>query len=240
MAKYIKKSNLTVANTRGNYGELIGPGTGAIISFVSPSLPETFADFDSKGRGDAINLDLYGWDADQSVAVIQVRHAFRQHKKWFMQVRKTYVLCGFNENGEAFRHPVSASVIHGAIRRGCTPEQVVEAVQCWMWKVKPDVLALSRRQGDVLIVPERSANPLKNKEYKVLGNSVTVAGTHEIDADEIVRIDGKPFIYAKNPILRHKKGQHKDTKAPMSDSKWFTIRVADEEASWNFSQRLGD
>ncbi|AQU89254.1 hypothetical protein B0W47_16740 (plasmid) [Komagataeibacter nataicola] len=109
-----------------------------------------------------------------------------------------------------------------------------------MWKVKPDVLALSRRQGDVLIVPEKTKNPMKGKDWKLLGDTATVAGTHIIDADEIISVDGKPFVYAKNPVLRHTKGQHKDTVAPRADVDWFTIRVADETSAWDFSERLGD
>lgn len=235
---YVLRSNLEVVDSRGHFNELLY--SSKIIDFLDDSLPERRCDFDKNGVGEAINYSLYGWDADQAVGIVQVRHAYREHKKWHMSVRKTYVICGYNENGNPFRHPVSAGIVRSAVRKNSDPAKVVEAVQCWMWKVKPELLGLSRRQGDVLIVPEKSQNPAKNKEFTVLGNQVKIGGSHIITADEIIKIEGKEFIYAKNPVLQHAKGQHKDTSAPRNDSPWFTIRVADEVASWDFSERLGD
>jgi len=186
-----------------------------------------------------VNIDLYGWDADQSVGVVQVRHAFRRYRDGFLNIRKTYVLCGYNENGEPFRHPVGSHAVRAACNKeGCTPESVVRASQRWMWGVTDKQLDDARRQGDVLIVPHRG-DPTVG-EHRPLGSTVTIAGTHVVEAEAIVRVRGKPWVFAKRPVLRHLKGQHRDANAPMSDGQWFTVRAAYEADAWDFSARLGD
>ena len=146
---YIPRSSLSCSNSRGDWGELTGEGVSKIIDFLKPALPATFCDFDRKGRGDSLNISLYAWDADQSVGVVQVRHAFRLYKNSeFLNVHKTYVLCGFNENGEPFRHPVSAHTVRAACKKSV--EAGVIAAQQWMWRVTAKQLEASRRQGDIL------------------------------------------------------------------------------------------
>ena len=236
---YISRSSLSCSKERGYFGNLTGEGTAEILEFLRPALPKTYADFDLKGRGDAVNIALYAWDADQSVGVVQVRHAFKRYaNSEFMNVRKTYVLCGFNESGEPFRHPISAHTIRAAIRKSDALEAGVIAAQKWMWGVTDKQLAESRRQGDVLIVPHRG-NPTSG-DGQSLGTTLILAGTHIVEAEEIIRIPGKNWVFAKKPVLRHAKGQHRNTSAPMSDGQWFTVRAAYEADAWDFSVRMGD
>ena len=234
---YIPRSSLSCSNSRGDWGELTGEGVSKIIDFLKPALPATFCDFDSKGRGDSLNISLYAWDADQSVGVVQVRHAFRLYKNSeFLNVHKTYVLCGFNENGEPFRHPVSAHTVRAACKKSV--EAGVIAAQKWMWRVTDKQLEASRRQGDILIVPHRG-NPT-NGEFENVGQTMILSGTHFVEAEEIVKIPGKPWIFAKKPVLKHLKHQHRDTQAPLADGQWFTVRTALEAEAWDFSERRGD
>lgn len=227
--------------TRGTYDQLLsisGPlSVAAIIASMKSCLPETFTDFDRKGRGDALNLDLYGYDPEERVAVIQVRMAFRRRAKHFMSVRKDYVLCGFNENGTPFRHPISAQAIRGAINAGAGPVETVRAAQRWMWGVTGKQLEEGRRQGDVLIVPERGE---PKGEIFERGTEATLADTHIVVSERLVRVEGKRHLYAVKPVLQHIKGEHADTRAPMSDGKWFTVRVAETAPAWDYSVRLGD
>jgi hypothetical protein len=75
------------AERRGRYGEVLsladGTAVPAILNRFQAALPASFAEFDRKGRGHAINTALYGYDPAQDVAVIQVRHARRRYRKSF-------------------------------------------------------------------------------------------------------------------------------------------------------------
>lgn len=224
---------------RGRYGELAnaigGQPVKEILTQFAPCLPAKFAQFDHRKRGDAVSWDLYGWDPVQNVAVIQIRHAWRRRATHFLSVHKTYVLVGFNEITNApFRHPVSASAVRAAVRRAADPVGVVRAAQCWMWGVTPNLLERSTRQGDVLLVPERSA---PRGEAVECGSRTTVGGTHEIRAVRIVQAGER--IYALNPRVVHLRDQHEPIGATDHDG-WYSIRVAAEGRSWAFSDRLGD
>jgi hypothetical protein len=228
---------------RGSYGELFGVIEGRKVSDILVSLqdclPDAFVDFDRRGRGDALNLDLYGWDAEEGVAVVQVRMAFRRREGYFLSVRKDYVLCGHNENGTPFRHPVSAQAVRRAINLGACPVATVRAAQKWMFGCTPGQLAEGRRQGDILIVAERGAPRGLLVE---LGTTATLAGTHVVEAERLVRIHGKPHLYALRPVLRHTKMEHRVTRAPFlaEGQGWFSVRVAATAPAWDYSVRMGD
>jgi hypothetical protein len=166
---------------------------------------------------------------------VQARHAFRQYRNGYLNIRKTYFLCGFNEITEApFRHSISAAAIHAAIRRGADAAGVVRAAAKWMWQVDDRRLETGIRQGDVLLVPERR-RPIGVLEE--LGTTTVVGGSHEVAAARIVR-DKKGMVWADSPTIRHTKEQH-DTVYGDRDG-WHTVRVAREADAWNFAARLGD
>ena len=228
---------------RGGYGEIGGWGaniqcSGAtlsgikiygnqIVKFFLPALEEEYVDFDKRGRGSALNHDLYGYDPKQGVAVIQARQAIGN--KYGIRTRKTYFLVGKNEiTGEFFRHPVSAGAVHGAINKDSDPVYIVKKIQLWMWQVTEKQLAASVRQGDILLVPERSIPKIVTS-----GTTLTIAESHQIKADEI-RVNGRCF--AKNPTVTHTKGQH----ASVALTGWCSVRVARETYAWDFASRIGD
>lgn len=224
---------------RGTYGELVqigGPrSVAAILDFLRPSLPARRVNFDKHQRGEAVNHDLYGWDDEDQVGVVQVRMAFRRYKQGFLSTRKEYVLCGFNENGEPFRHPVGSAAIHGAIKAGGSPVDVVRAAQRWMWQVTAKQLDNSYRQGDVLIVPERKLPAGATVEE---GAEARLADTHRVLSDRIATLDGR--LYAVLPQVVHTKGQHRPVQATFLRGEWFSVRVARESPAWDFSARMGD
>ena len=96
---------------RGRYNEIASLGgisAKDIVDRFQTCLPERFISFDRKMRGDALNLDLYGYCESEDVALIQIRHTFRRGARHYANTHKDYVLCGFNEiTKEPFRHPVS-------------------------------------------------------------------------------------------------------------------------------------
>jgi hypothetical protein len=224
--------------SRGDYDEIIsinGRSANIIISEFSDALPQRRVDFDRKGRGSALNHDLYGYDAEQGVAVVQVREAFRRRASHFMSTHKTYVLVGHGEiTGRPFRHPVSSAAVRAAIRKDpADPAAAVRAAQRWMWGVTEKQLSRSIRQGDVLMVPVRGTPT----GTPVEGNTLTIGGSHRIIAHKLLRgADGE--IFADLPTLEHTKWQHDNAYA--EEECWYEIRVADAAAAWDFSQQVGD
>ncbi len=230
--------------SRGSYGEIgsieLASGgrlrAGDIIGKFEASLPDTFIEFDKKMRGDSLNLDLYGYDPEQDVAVIQIRHFFRRYRNGYANIHKDYVLVGRNEEtGEYFRHPVSAHAVHAAIRKdGTNPVAVIRAAQRWMWDVTEAQLAAGIRQGDILIVPAKGKPA--NAEA-IDADTVLVGGTHEVHASAFCR-DKKGVVYAYGPTVRHTKAQH--LTAYGDGDFWHSIRVGREAATWQWGARLGD
>lgn len=179
------------------------------------------AEFDRKGRGSAINWDLYAVGNDvhsgELLIVIQVRQFERRHKNWYGNVRKNYYLLGTNEDGTTFAHPVSSNVIHAAIRRDA---DVVLAVQNWIFDGD---YANMIRHGDLALVPVKSAPaPLTDRTEMVLENS------HQLTA-QAIRLNG--HLYAKNPTLVHLPGTH----PTVSGQGWFRVQVGNRAAFWKFA-----
>jgi hypothetical protein len=237
----------------GLYGQIIGWTNGpvsleefhgqvryavraeTILERFADCLPEPYRQQHGRRRSEKLSLDLYAYDPEQGVAIVQARRHSWDSKHGFGQTRKTYFLCGHNEiTGAPFRHPISAAAVHGAVRRGLRGAAIVRAVQSWMWSVTLTQLDRSIRQGDVLLVPERSA-PKGGTER---GHVATLADSHEVHATRVVEAeDGR--LWALDPIIYHTKGQHETVHGCHHDG-WCTIRVAREAPAWDFARRLGD
>ena len=204
----------------------------AIISLFRPALEKEYVELDKKGRGTALNHDLYAYDPSQGVAVIQARQYYKHTANGYGATRKTYFICGRNEiTGEFFRHPVGSHAVRAACKKSAekTRADVVRAAQRWMWQVTEKQLARSVRQGDILLVPEHEPVSAKRR-----GMSFTVSGSHKIMADEI-RLNGR--WYGLNPTIIHAKDQH----APIENLVgWYSIRPARTAHAWDFADRIGD
>jgi hypothetical protein len=172
-------------------------------------------------RWQALNWDLYAYGTDVHsgglLAVIQVRQSVAG-RRW-TQVRKNYYLIGTNEDGSTFAHPVSANVIHAAIRTG---KDVVRAVQDWIFGGDYGLLV---RQGDLALIPLRRAagerTPLR---------SMVLEDSHELQATAI-RLGADGVVYAKDPLLVHLPGTHPRVEA----SGWHKIVVGRRAPFWRFA-----
>lgn len=233
---------------RGHYNEVVryhdadGVAVSAskIVNNFETVLPETFVEFDKKMRGDSLNLDLYGYDAEQGVAIIQIRHFYKRYTRGFANIHKDYVLVGQNEiTNEFFRHPVSPHAIHAAIRKNPSdPKAAVRAAQRWMWKVTDKQLDASIRQGDVLMVPSKKPS---EKYLRADVGTAVVGGSHEIRSTEMyVRTEDGEIkdVVAWCPTVVHTKNQHDPIFA--NEERFYSIRVAEEAATWKWGVRLGD
>lgn len=206
-------------------------GAHDILEIFKPALTQEYCEFDRHKRGIALNHDLYGYDTEQGVAVVQARQSSREYKNGYLNSRKTYFLVGCNENtNQFFRHPVSPHTVRAAIRKDPSRSFVVRAAQKWMWNVTDNQLNRSLRQGDILLVPEK-----RIPEQPTIGTTLTLSGSHQIKADDIrLRSDG--WCYALNPTLTHTKGQH----APVIHKGWCSVIMAREFKAWTFAERVGD
>jgi hypothetical protein len=198
-----------------------------ILGLFRPALEAEYIDLDRKGRGSTLNHDLYAYDPQQGIAIVQARMFYRRAAGHYGATRKTYFLVGQNEiTRQYFRHPVSSHAVRAAINGGKNP---IESIQRWLWEVTPNQLQAAIRQGDILLVPETRPPAIDPIDTPAL----IIGGSHQITADEI-RQNGR--IYALNPSVIHTKNQH----APVAAPGWHSIRQAREAAAWNFAQRIGD
>lgn len=233
-------SESTNTLVRGRHDEILsinGVSARIILARFEEALPTPRCQFDGKGRGEALNVDLYGFDQEQDVAIAQIRQAYRQRANHFLSLRKTYVLVGSTEIGAPFRHPVSSAAVRKSINAAPDdPTVVIAAAQRWIWqctaKQLKDSLAAGMRQGDILLV--RTYEP---KDGTDVGSGFAVGGSHEIRADRVVQtLDGS--VFALNPTLVHTKNQHAPVYADADG--WFSVRAGREEPAWSFSPRFGD
>ena len=176
----------------------------------------------TRTRSRALNWALYGIGRDvhsgELLAIIQVRE-WTEGRKW-NTVRKSYFLVGTNEDGSTFAHPVSANVIHRAIR---DERDVVQAVQDWIFG--GDYSAMLR-QGDVALIP-MSKRPAGTKGQ--LRRTATLEDSHLLRARQIAEVDGR--LYARNPELTHAPGTHPDVRA----EGWYRIIVGKRARFWDFA-----
>jgi hypothetical protein len=172
-------------------------------------------------RWQALNWDLYAYGTDVHsgvlLAVIQVRQAVSS-RRW-TQVRKNYYLIGTNEDGTTFAHPVSANVIHAAIRTG---KDVVRAVQDWIFGGDYGRML---RQGDLGLIPLRRAQGECTPH-----RSMVLEDSHELQATAI-RLGADGVVYAKDPLLVHLPGTHPRVEA----SGWHKIVVGRRAPFWRFA-----
>ena len=172
-------------------------------------------------RWAALNWDLYGYGLDAHsgapLAVIQVRQAV-SGRRW-TRIRKNYYLLGQNEDGSTFAHPVSAHVVHHAIRAG---RDVVKATQDWIFGCDYGQV---RRQGDIALIPLRRAcgerTPLR---------SLLLEDSHALEASEI-RLGPDGVVYAQDPRLVHLPGTH----PPVAADGWHKVVSGRRAAFWRFA-----
>jgi hypothetical protein len=181
------------------------------------------ADFDSKGRGSALNWDLYGVGRDihskRLLIVIQVRQYVKARKNYFPQIRKSYFLIGRNEDNHAFAHAVESRVIHSAISKG---KDVVKSVQDWIFGCDYEKVI---RQGDLAMIPVKKLNPAA---VTLPGEKHLIENSHELTSVDI-RKNGE--VYAVNPLLIHLPGTH----PAVQGTGWYKIVVGKRAAHWDFA-----
>ena len=158
------------------------------------------AEFDKKGRGYAINWDLYAVGRDvhtkRTLIIIQIRKWEQRRTRGFANIRKSYFLIGRNEDKTTFAHSIESRVIHYAIKNGDCP---IYAAQTWIFGADYKKVI---RQGDIALVPVRA---ITKEAVNLDDKEIVILDSHKLEADNIYK---NGVLYAKNPRLTHTPGTH--------------------------------
>lgn len=189
---------------------------------------QTGIESDKKKRGSAINADLYGYDAEQGLAVVQVREAvFRPGR--YTRVRKDYYLIGTTESGATFAHPIESPA--RSKKSLATPESCVRYVLARIWNCRESDLEDIERQGDVAFVP---ITKLPEGAVSVEG-PVTIRDTHELRGE--VWRHGDTYYTRRGARLVHTKRQHAPIKARAG---LYRVQPGIRAETWGFTAPHGD
>lgn len=182
---------------------------------------------DRKQRGSSINVDLFGYDEVEGLAVIQVRQCIF-HPRRYNQVRKDYYLIGHTESGSAFAHPVNTPARSKWALE--SPENTVAFVLSKIWNCRPDELHLIIRQGDIAFIPASLPKTAKETE-----NRIVLRETHRITGKLFKDTDGT--MYCERASIVHTKRQHATVRVSGS---YFRIQEGARAEVWGFTRPMGD
>ena len=183
---------------------------------------------DKKQRGTAINCDVYGYCETRQLAVVQVRQAIFNPKK-FTKVRKDYYLIGHNEDGSFFAHAVDSPA--RSSKAMTTPEACVDYVLAKIWNCREADLDDIIRQGDVAFIPvykiPDSAKPIESP--------VILRDTHKLTGE--VWKDKDVYYTRRGAKLTHTKNQHAPVKAKAG---YYRVQEGYRAEVWGFSAPTAD
>lgn len=188
---------------------------------------------DKKQRGSSINVDVCAFDEAKTLAVIQVRECIFSPGR-FNKVRKDYYLCGYNENGNAFAHPVETILRNKKALE--TPEGGVLLTLSRIWDCPADDLDDIQRNGDVAFVPI-SVNKLPASAIPVQDNGIKLADSHIVEGKQLLKDDKGNYYVKGRAKIKHEKGQHPTA---LVKSGIWRIQVGIRSRVWGFSTPTAD
>ena len=180
-------------------------------------------------RYEAINADVYGWSERDGLALVQVRQVRKRRRRDYVEVRKSYLLVGRNEDGTVFGHGVPSP------RRSSAAMASPEAAVRWIlaqhvWRCAEDDLDDIVRQGDVALIPIRR---MPGEVQPIDGGMITLRGSHAVRGDLYRTREG--CLYARGiVVMDHMPGEHKHVRTKKG---LWQIRVGRREALWGFLGR---
>jgi hypothetical protein len=183
---------------------------------------------DRKQRGSAINVDVYGYDSAEGLAVVQVREAVF-HPRRYTRVRKDYYLIGRTESGNFFAHPVTSPA--RSKRALASPLACVKWVLAQIWQCREEELEDIERQGDIAFIPVRGLP----KGAILITEPIRLRDSHELTG-EIWKY-GYTYYVRRGARLVHLKRQHKMIRAREG---WYRVQVGVREQGWGFTAPKGD
>lgn len=158
---------------------------------------------DKKQRGTSINVDVFGYDEESHLAVVQVRRCIFRPRR-YNTVHKNYFLIGRNENGNVFTHPVESPC--RSPKALTSAKSTVDFVLSKIWQCEVEDLPKIIRQGDVAFVPD----VLPKDCERVTEPFVVLRNSHRLTGEIFKRHN---TFYIKKGVMKHTKGQHADIRA---------------------------
>jgi len=214
------------SNAYSDYGPT---WTESIIEQLNGVAFEVGIESDRKQRGSAVNVEVCDHDSAQQLFVLCVRKS-DFHPRRYTRTRKDYFLCGRNENGNAFAHPVNVIATNAR----------VEVALCRIWDVTPSLLPKIIRQGDVALIPERGITFRDVEEFPI---GTFAVESHIIRAAKVYtskdKSDDRIFV-AGFASIRHEKGQHPFVAAPLNPTKLYRVQLGKRAQTWGFAQPTAD
>lgn len=188
----------------------------------------------SSSRSAKLSVDLYGYDEQKGLAVIQVRLTIVHRRKRYANVWKNWFLIGRNEDGTAFAHSIPSPRRAKAALE--TPESTVEWALCKIWDVKPEILGQIIRQGDLAFVPVKR---LPNRS-SVLPDTTTLLlrNSHTLHAPEILKSPDDKYFVRKGATLVHEPGQHETIS--VEPGRLYRVAIGYREPHWDFAAETAD
>lgn len=201
----------------------------AILDQLNGIAFEVGIESDRKHRGSAVNVEVMDHDEAQQLFVLQVRQTVF-HPRRFNRTRKDYFLCGRNENGNAFAHPIDVIA---------TNANVTTAL-CRIWDVTPSVLPKIIRQGDVALIPERGITYNDVVPFDV---PIFAVESHVIRAAHVYvakdPADSRVFV-AESVSITHEKEQHPSVACALAKSKLYRVQLGIRARTWGFARPTAD
>lgn len=180
------------------------------------------ADFDNKGRGSALNWELYDFRYDyhnkKFLALIQVRQYVKHKRDYYPQIRKNYYLLGKNEDESVFAHCVESNVIHNSIKKG---KDLIYQVQNWIFGADYKKI---HRHGDIGFLKVKSRKGIVCDDKVII-----LRESHEINAEEIYK--DKDTYYVLNPNIVHLNNVHPSL---ILDG-WYKVIKGKRKNYWSFA-----
>ena len=156
----------------------------------------------------AFNVDVYGFDEQSGLVVVQARYAWKRGRYGYTNVHKDYYLIGHNEDGSVFSHPVPSPRRSRRAMDG-PPENTVRWCRARIWDCDEDDLDHIIRQGDVALVPVQH---LPAEAEPIEARTVVIRESHRVRAEQIYRVvsdDGRATYYTTGRVsLVHLRHQH--------------------------------
>lgn len=193
-------------------------------------------DTNRRGYGEAVNVDVYGYDHELGLVVTQIRKCYIT--KYGNSVRKQYYLIG-RDASQLFAHPIESPIRSQAAL--ATPESLVQYVLTKIWDCKPTELPNLIRQGDVALLPVAKVPAAATARTDVTpdgdGVMMTLRDSHRLRAAEILECRDQIFCRGLK-TLTHTKRQHKHIRGRKNQA--YRVLIGRRDEAWRFTAPTAD
>jgi hypothetical protein len=203
--------------------------TRDIINDLDGEAFEIGIESDKKNRGSAVNVSVMNEDADRQLFILQVRKT-DFHPRKYNRTRKDYFLCGRNENGNAFAHPVQVKSTNAR----------VDVALMRIWDCTRSQLDGIVRQGDVALIPERTINFKTEGLERASVHEFVIGETHIVRTTSLYLLGEQAYV-AGTVSIYHTKEQHPSIEElELNPVKLYRVQLGLRAKTWGFARPTAD